>query len=113
MICNDCLHYEACRDWDEDGYILDGMVECRNFKDKSRFVELPCKVGDKFYAPIRGEVCEFECTGFMLIRKTILLIDEHNRAFSFNQDAFLTKEEAEKALEEKKRTDENYLDIKM
>lgn len=106
MKCADCLHYEACQSWIRHGTALwddfhYSVEDCPFYEDKSEWIHLPCKVGDTFYAPIRGEVCEFECTGFMCIRKTILLIDEYNRAFSFNQDAFLTREEAEKALAER------------
>lgn len=47
--CNDCIHNEACKSqvprtfWDSETFCED----CKYFKDKSRFIELPCKVGDK------------------------------------------------------------------
>ncbi len=53
--CKDCIHYDVCPVWDE--YFDEPAVEgnrgvCRNFdkfKDKSHFVELPCKVGTELY----------------------------------------------------------------
>lgn len=45
--CNDCIHCEACISqvprtfWDSETF-YDG---CKYFKEKSRFIELPCKVG--------------------------------------------------------------------
>lgn len=52
MTCKDCLHLEACKNMlEEMGYTVDGDGEnadqrCNDFTDKSRFVELPCKIGD-------------------------------------------------------------------
>lgn len=56
MNCKDCLFYDFCidcNDFDERGnpikYNRCEWEECECFKDKSRFVELPCKVGDTVY----------------------------------------------------------------
>lgn len=62
MTCKDCYHCEACEDRfaglkkicvDEPvkHLELNPAVEkcCKNFKDKSRIIELPCKVGDIFF----------------------------------------------------------------
>ena len=46
--CKNCLHFEACKQWYTalpDKY-HDG---CEHFKTRSRFVELPCKLGDPVY----------------------------------------------------------------
>lgn len=46
--CKDCLHYEACESqvpktfWDSETF----YYHCKCFKDRNRFVELPCKVKD-------------------------------------------------------------------
>lgn len=104
MTCKDCLHYEACNKfiWKEM-MIIESVADfvCGDYKDKSRFVELPCKVGDKFYTPIRGEVCEFKCIGFVYGYGKISLIEPSGRSFLLNEEAFLTREEAEKALAER------------
>ena len=47
MTCKDCIHYEACDfHFNLKEYPPDN---CTLFKDKSRFIELPCKVGTKVY----------------------------------------------------------------
>lgn len=49
MTCNDCLHVKIC----QKARIMDPThnyaIECNDFKDRSRFVELPCKIGDTVY----------------------------------------------------------------
>ncbi len=77
MTCKDCLHYEACKgtyyeihefgNFDEEGY---ASSKCDHFKDKSKNIEVPCKVGDIItalwdvpttskYVPYLAEVKEF------------------------------------------------------
>ena len=49
MTCKDCVHYEVCLD-DASACGVDFVVpteNCKHFKPKSRFVELPCEVGQK------------------------------------------------------------------
>ena len=112
--CKDCLHYEACESqvpktfWDSETF----YYHCKCFKDRNRFVELPCKVGDKvyyFYSDSnykKYEVCEI--VGFH--------IDKYRTAFQIElcgykrlvdteflgEKIFLTREEAEQALKERK-----------
>lgn len=45
MTCKDCMHYEVCC----DEYELAHAEYCNNFKDKSKYIELPCKVGETLY----------------------------------------------------------------
>ncbi len=45
MTCKDCIHYEVCC----DEYELAHAENCNNFKDKSKYIELPCKVGETVY----------------------------------------------------------------
>lgn len=55
--CKDCLYYECCSSLNKEfkkypkDYIGSDLVarNCSTFKDKSRFIELPCKVGDTVY----------------------------------------------------------------
>lgn len=60
MLCKDCVHYEVCKDYVESA--LDGLQyndsqmngdDCEFFKDRSRFVELPVKISDKYYMDIK------------------------------------------------------------
>lgn len=47
--CENCIHYEVCETFGNTRCRLEH--NCRNFKDKSLCVELPCKVGDTVYMP--------------------------------------------------------------
>lgn len=113
--CKNCLHYAVC------GYALNSktIYECYFFTDKSRIIELPCKVGDKLYMLNRdkSKVQEmiFESPD---IRCHCILDDEFDCclpvcrffehgicAYRFKNDfseigktVFLTCEEAERAL---------------
>ena len=49
--CKDCLHNEVCMSIYK-GTLAFADKSCEHFADKSRFVELPCKVGDVVY-----EIC--------------------------------------------------------
>ena len=43
MTCEDCIHFEVCC------YVDRGLPICDSFKDKSKFIELPCSVGDTVF----------------------------------------------------------------
>ena len=51
MTCKDCYHCNACcgHDEEKENREYPPSERCRDFKDKSRIVELPCKVGDTMY----------------------------------------------------------------
>lgn len=51
MTCKDCAHYEVCKIEPKlVGFNVNGKIrECDHFKDKSKFIELPCKVGDTVF----------------------------------------------------------------
>lgn len=52
MTCKDCIHYDICHNNFKNIDLNEEMTDehcCVYFKDKSRFVELPCKVGDEVY----------------------------------------------------------------
>lgn len=49
MTCKDCIHYDVCHNNFKNIDLNEEMTDehcCVYFKDKSRFVELPCKVGE-------------------------------------------------------------------
>lgn len=55
MICKDCCHYDVCclrilynMDYDLLNHINTNAEKCEHFKDKSRIIELPCKVTNGF-----------------------------------------------------------------
>ncbi len=50
--CQNCIHYELCC----DEYEIAHAENCNNFKDKSKYIELPCKVGNSTIKVENGEV---------------------------------------------------------
>lgn len=103
--CNDCIHDEACKSqvprtfWDSKDF----CVGCEHFKDKSRYIELPCKVGDTIYHTFTGKVDYFEVYDIQVHNDGIYVTYDFNRYFNadeFGKTVFLTREEAEKKLEE-------------
>lgn len=48
--CGACVHCDACKDmYDGDREFFDDYIfaeSCKFYKDKSRFIELPCDKGD-------------------------------------------------------------------
>ena len=56
MTCKECLFYDFCNDYNEYPEYIQHCEQttgkefkCSHFKEKSRFVELPCNVGDTVY----------------------------------------------------------------
>lgn len=119
MTCKDCVYYEACVNLMTDPKRIESMSYGNSekwlcFKDKSKFIELPCKVGNKVWfiksafsyvkRPISAMVCGIKTFSNKSTFTFMSLTDENNISRSFiNQDigktVFLTEEEAEKALE--------------
>ena len=113
--CKDCLHYEACKSqvprtfWDSELFYHD----CKYFKDRSRFVELPCEVGDTIYEikerKRNGEwhkvIVERVANGIEICRGGFMTVRSGTTATVFLSDlgktVFLTREEAERALKER------------
>lgn len=105
MMCKDCYHYDMC------GYERcddDALTFCKDFKDKSLIVELPCKIGTELFLSDNlmqhhrlkeykfigtRVVMVIECFEFQRTRK--MFLDEH-----FGKTVFLTEEEAEAKLKE-------------
>jgi hypothetical protein len=118
MKCKDCIHYAAHKHFyfgedekDFDEYFNDDNVEsqCPEFEDKKEWLKLPCKVGDTVYylTGIRKTLIKpaiikeiiFDTTGVK-----DLFVSSDTCDFENSFDIFyLTKEEAEKALAERRR----------
>lgn len=98
--CNECLHKEACNHWLQKDNKHLGAVEgfiCEHFKDRSKFVELPCKIGEYLYRikTVRGK---------KIITETQLNQNTFWRIVfgrEYGKTVFLTPEAAEKALKER------------
>lgn len=108
MTCKDCIHEEAC----VFSSVTESAEHCRHFTDKSRFVELPCKVGDNIYmiagsgdeafvadGRVKSIIFESECVWIYSIYTCGLTY--HHKAGT--DTYFFTREEAEKKLEEMKK----------
>lgn len=128
MNCKDCLHYDACMEYtnlSESEYAQNydrQETACEIFKDKSEWVHLPCNVGDTIYYPwifdgIEGiafsnvkEISIYDNLTFLVFVEDWGSDMPMPTAFykeNFGKTVFLTREEAEKALEERRKEDEN------
>ena len=123
MTCKDCLHNGVCggftpTDLDRDvfDYCRDGRTDeipdieerCNHFQNKSRFIEVPCKVGDKVYVPAKwiNGILSFVIVRCDIYEEEMFFEDDSFNMLSvddFGKTVFLTREEAEKALAEEKR----------
>lgn len=95
--CKDCMHEEVCNIF---SVVLNeyDAENCVCFKDRNRFVELPCKVGDTVY----------QTDGIRIYENKIerIIFDTNNIGFdetSIGKSIFLTREEAEQALKEREK----------
>lgn len=104
-VCFDCINCEQC----PTGLACSANPACTMFKDKSRFVELPCKVGDVIYcfAPCfdadhrpRLKVIERE---IIRLRTTLTVSGLISDINNIGKTVFLTREEAEKALKDMRK----------
>lgn len=99
--CADCIHSECC--FMQYGKInalkWQSELGCKNFKDRSRFVELPCKIGTELFR-IK------QINGKRFITNTALNINTFWNIVmqgEFGKTVFLTRKEAEQALKEREK----------
>ena len=121
--CKDCLGFEFCLDrlgttkYYDNAIAANNVEElCQKFKDRNRFVELPCKVGDTVYviddmgdeeylvAPCTISAIRYECkeTDSKIIIMTEGFLAPFTNSWVLGKTVFLTREEAEQALKESK-----------
>lgn len=109
MTCKDCCHYDVCclrilynMDYDLLNHINTNAEKCEHFKDKSRIIELPYRLGDKVYKIIRGfsfndHIQEMTIQKFALIAHTDFeIIDQWNLIYSDKLKAEAKLKELEK-----------------
>lgn len=123
MTCENCIHKELCYENCELNYDKDDLtcyycksitcpehLECKFFKDKSRFVELPCNVGNYviwdngvclIIKPVRGFCLCSDGLGWRIDLGDCSPIVNHNAIKGF----YANKQEAENALKEMKRNE--------
>jgi hypothetical protein len=113
MTCKECVHYEVCEKHDiifGESKIYENVgVEsiCEYFKPKSRFVELPCEVGQTVYE-IEYSIGSYELWEARPLEtkvKAICILTENDYypLGRVGKDVFLSREEAEKALKEREK----------
>lgn len=113
MICENCLYNKNCQ------FLLkhrNGEAEgCTAFEDKSEWVHLPCKLGDKIFM-IVGDIKAG--TAFVDEGKVISVTYEHTGVWIYARyecglsyhhkfgrgDCFFTVAEAEKTLDKQRKT---------
>lgn len=118
MTCKDCIHYDVCHkriNSIDFLPVIKGKVSissimykkcddvekhCLHFKDKSRYIELPCKVGDKVYKIVRS-ICFGNHIQEMTIKDFEIYANTDYEALILRQnDVFLDKSKAEEKLKE-------------
>lgn len=117
MTCKDCIHWEICKFSKGTVPLTDHFVYehnniedlCENAKDRSRFVELPYKLGDSIYEPKRHQITEYQIARIVFydfgLRMELrlmkgLLFRVEIKQEDIGKVVFLTREEAEQALKE-------------
>ena len=100
--CKDCLHDEACGIYAGD-LNKDGAEKCKCFKNRNRFVELPCKIGDTVFV-VNGfkEIDELE-VDYYVVGKNVISVGMVDDGEYEVETVFLTREEAERALKESEK----------
>ena len=112
MTCKDCIHYEVCKETRIMNPSHNYSTECNDYNDRSRFVELPCNIGDFVYYIIANKVIAEIVTQFTIKRddlhydKKQTILQRFNckdicSAEKIGNRFFLTKQEAENALKGK------------
>lgn len=111
MECKDCLYYRICSSLSEE-YNLNFMFKtsaetCQDFKDKSKIIELPCKIGDTVYIITNTyyDVVQATVIGVWACEGSNAIITEYGSIYpdSWSKTVFLTREEAEQALREREQ----------
>ena len=115
--CTKCIKQDTCKynDGVNEWCTNEHLFGCPKFKDKSRFIELPCEPGSKVYIARRGGLKEcdvvfiglsadknYNYINFAEYYSDGKFMKTHSVPFSeINKYVFTTKEEAEKTLVKK------------
>lgn len=93
--CADCLHYDLCNEL--NGVEYPGPCDYF-FKDKNKFLELPCPIGETVFMITK----KYDTYDGDIYHTIIQVPFRINLLHLINIIIFLTREEAEKKLEELK-----------
>lgn len=107
MMCSECIHSKMC-EWVEHPY---EEIVCSDFLDAKSIIRLPCELGSTFYGVNGSDVCKYTVEAFEYrLKGDFILRTVYHMPFTYGKDAFLTKEEAEAALDKKLK--EEYDELK-
>lgn len=107
MTCKNCIHYELCEKYisyiaaeigkDDLPSFTNNAEKCVRFIDRSKSIELPCKVGDTVYIhAYNREKAKYEVAiinNILLSEIAVLIEDKEN--------VYTSEKEAEQALRER------------
>ena len=106
--CKNCIYNPVCdllRSNGERDAASFQLTGCDHFKDRARFVELPCKMGGTLYMIVTKR-SKVHLPEFSFIKTTYLTeLNAFQVVRRFGKTVFLTKDEAKKALAEMRRND--------
>lgn len=93
--------FEGEREYD----VMDALAEYEDLEEQGLLLKLPCKVGDTVFDIFDNSVRENSITSieFCKNRKYCIWAKKDEMLGTLNEDVFLTREEAEKKLEEMKK----------
>lgn len=115
--CENCYHKKVCI----NGANYKNAENCKQYKPESLIVKLPCRIGDAVYytPPGTGGINELTVVAIHLSDEKLVRKKLHKSHFvaiesssklsarynldSFGKTVFLTREEAERALEEREK----------
>lgn len=118
MTCKDCLHYEACKGTymnvseyksitDFDGEHYADIYHCPDFADKSEWFHFPGEDYKTAYYPVGygddAQVIEEPICGWGIKNGKQCVIDECGDFYELGEGVFLTKEDAEKDVERRRK----------
>ena len=110
MNCENCIHYKLCNSLSVC-HVVKVLDECRYFEDKSKYIKLPCKVGDTVYAISRGAIVPVGIDTILCNQRGLRLLGRNERFWGngtitldvnnvIGIEWYKSKEEAEVKLKE-------------
>ena len=107
MSCKDCIHQTACLDWCR-GFGQEAEL-CEHFSDKAEWFHLPCKDCETAYYSLgygnKAQVIEEPIYGLAIKNGKHCVIDECGDLYEIGKEVFLTKEDAAKDVERRKKNE--------
>ena len=103
MTCKECIYSIACNQHLDAIQAENRFTEppvCAIFKDRSRFVELPCKLGDEIFYTTMGKIHQAVVDRIELYDEGVAIITTDGYCPD-SSICYHTQEEAEQALKER------------